>query len=478
MTEDCWFHELQKTFDWGELMKTALSQGGEWSELFWERSDSTVIRSQARRIEELSSGIDEGAGLRVLVGGRTVYGFTNNLTPEGFLELARQVATGVRAEKTKVSWNPSLLAGENRSPIVSPLNHVPVTSKLELVRRFEKLAWETPNAIQVRTMLADRRRRVFVARSDGILGLDDKCYVSMRGSITGEKDGLTQSVGENIGGLWGLEHFEQESPEQLATRLNSRLQNMLKAVAAPSGTLPVVLAGRAGGTLCHEAVGHGLEADLAEMGLSVYAGRLGQKVASDIVTVIDDATLPHKRGTHVMDDEGTVGACNVLIEKGVLKSYMYDQKMALRKNRTSTGNGRRQSYMVPPMVRMTNTFIAPGTHDADKILRETPEGLYVAQMGGGQVDTVTGNFVFAVTEAYLIRHGELAEAVRGATLIGNGPKVLQEVDRVAGDLGFSIGMCGKNRQSVPVSDAQPTMRVPHLTVGGTVPASNYFTKHK
>jgi len=230
----------------------------------------------------------------------------------------------------------------------------------------------------------------------------------------------------------------------------------------------VVLSSEAGGTMIHEAVGHGLEADLALQKLSVYSGKVGEKVASPLITVLDDSTIPYKRGAFFYDDEGIESQKTLLIDKGVLKSYMYDRLNAMKAGVESTGNGRRESYHHRPIPRMTNTMIAPGTTDPDSIIRSLDKGLFVKKMGGGQVNTVNGDFVFEVTEGYLIDGGRAGEPVRGATLTGNGPEVLMNIDMVGSDLGFGIGTCGKDAQGVPVADAQPTLRIPEIVVGGDV----------
>jgi TldD protein len=241
---------------------------------------------------------------------------------------------------------------------------------------------------------------------------------------------------------------------------------MLEAPLAPSGPMTVVVASEAGGTLVHEAVGHGLEADLAREGLSVYQDKLGQNVAGPTITVLDDPTLPGKRGSFLFDDEGTASKRNVLIDRGVLKSYMNNRIYANRDGVAPTGNGRRESYRHRPIVRMTNTMIAPGNDDPAAILKSVDRGLYVTRMGSGQVNTVNGDFVFEVSEGFLINKGQVGDAVRGATLTGNGPAVLQTIDRIGNDLGYGIGTCGKDGQGVPVADAQPTLRIPEITVGG------------
>ena len=232
--------------------------------------------------------------------------------------------------------------------------------------------------------------------------------------------------------------------------------------------MPVVISSDAGGTMIHEAVGHGLEADLAQEGLSVYSDKLGKQVASPLITVIDDATLPNKRGSFSFDDEGVPSQKTVLVENGLLKGYMYDRLTAMKDNTVSTGNGRRESYEWRPIPRMTNTFIALGSSSPHETVKSVEKGLFVKKMGGGEVNTVTGEFVFEVSEGYLIEKGKLGEPVRGATLIGRGPDILKSIDMVGNDFGFSIGTCGKDAQGVPVSDAMPTIRIPEIVVGGKV----------
>jgi len=272
---------------------------------------------------------------------------------------------------------------------------------------------------------------------------------------------------EPIAGTKGYEIFNETPPEEIAATAAKRALSMLSASPAPSGPMPVVIAGEAGGTMIHEAVGHGLEADLAREGLSVYKDRLEQQVASKLISIYDDSTLAGNRGSFACDDEGSPSQRTCLIENGTLKSYLHNRITATRDGIASTGNGRRQSYAYPPIVRMTNTLIAAGNDDPASIVSSTPKGLFVKKMGGGQVNTVNGDFVFDVQEGYLIENGKIGEPVRGATLAGNGPKVLEIIDKVGNDVGFSIGTCGKNGQEAPVTCGQPTLRIPEIVVGGT-----------
>ncbi|MGB6065839.1 MAG: TldD/PmbA family protein [Desulfomonilaceae bacterium] len=291
---------------------------------------------------------------------------------------------------------------------------------------------------------------------------------------TAQRGGLVQTGYEPVGGQVGLEFFRTKSPAAIASLAATRALMMLGAREAPSGRMPVVLHSDAGGTMIHEAVGHGLEADFIGQNMSVYAHSLGAKVASPAVSVVDDPTVPGLRGSYPFDDEGTPSQRTRLIEKGELKNFLYDRLNAMKQDAASTGNGRRESYRHKPIPRMSNTMVLPGSIDPLQVLRDTPTGLLVKRMGGGQVNPVNGDFVFEVAEGYLIENGHQGDPVRGATLVGNGPQVLRSIDMVGNDLGFGIGTCGKDGQGVPVSDAQPTLRIgtpdqpdTWITVGGT-----------
>jgi TldD protein len=314
----------------------------------------------------------------------------------------------------------------------------------------------------------ESRQQVVIANSDGAMVEDDRLYLTALVHVVAADGDVIQTGYEPVGGLAGMELLDAYPLTKAAETAARRAVMMLSARKAPAGRMPVVLSSEAGGTMIHEAVGHGLEADLAQSGLSVYSNRIGDRIASPLITVVDDATLESKRGSFRFDDEGTDAERTILVDKGILKTFMYDRLTAIKDGTTSTGNGRRESYKNRPIPRMTNTMITPGESDPGEILRTTPEGLFVKKMGGGQVNTVNGDFVFEVSEGYLIENGSIGEPVRGATLTGNGPHVLMSIDRVGSDLGFSIGTCGKDGQGSPVSDAQPTLRIPDITVGGIV----------
>lgn len=468
--------------DFERVLRSALRNGGDLSELFFEETASTRVIYEGGKVDQVIDGTDRGAGLRIIFEGKSVYGYTTDLTEGALLSLAETLSEavtthGAQSGTKSIQWSminqPS--AEIQGYQVKLPARNAPLSQKIEIVKRAEKAARDAlPEARQVTAVLLDSCRKILIANSDGSVSTDEKFYLQSYVQVVGERDGRVETAHESDGGYVGLEFFDSVSPESLGKEAARRVGVLLSAKPAPAGTMPVVIASEAGGTMIHEAVGHGLEADLACNGLSVYQGKLGKQVASPLITVLDDGTMPAKRGSYRFDDEGTPSQKNTLIENGVLKGYLVDRLSAMKFDMMATGNGRRESFRHKPIVRMTNTYIAPGKDDPASILSATSYGLFVKAMGGGQVNTVTGDFVFAVTEGYLIREGKLAEPIRGATLVGNGPRVLSIVDRVGNDLGFSTGTCGKDGQGAPVTDAQPTIRIPELTVGGEVPVETYF----
>lgn len=472
------------------ILRRALRNGGALSELFFEETSATRVIIEDGKLDQLTDGIDRGAGLRIIFDGRQVYGYSTDLSQKALMSLAEALSeavqdpSGVRAAKApapekSIEWGkPRQPSGGIASYQVSRSpRQAGLADKIRIAQRAEAAARaELPEARQVTAAVSDSLRRILVINSDGVVSPDSKTYIQAMVQVVGEKAGRVESAHESDGGYQGLEFFDEVTPESLGSAAARRVKILLDAKPAPAGTFPVVIAAEAGGTMIHEAVGHGLEADLACNGLSVYQGKIGQQVASPLITVLDDGTMPGKRGSFAYDDEGTPSQKNTLIENGTLRGYLVDRLSAMKFDMMATGNGRRESFRSKPIVRMTNTYIAPGKDDPERILRDTPYGVYVKAMGGGQVNTVTGDFVFAVTEGYLIRDGKLGDPIRGATLVGNGPRVLSIVDRLGNDLGFKTGTCGKDGQGAPVTDAQPTMRIPELTVGGEVPAETYWKR--
>jgi TldD protein len=458
--------------DHGVLQATldhALRGGGDFAEVFVEDRRSSNARFDDGRIEELVSGHDRGAGLRVVRGDTTGFAHTADLSPEGLLQAAEAAAGAARGGG----------GGTNTVALGAPASHpiergivLPETvekrRKVDLLARADAAARESGSAItSVTAGYADARRRILVANSDGLLADDDRVRTRMSVQCVATGDTGMQSAHEAPGRTMGFELFDMVSPENVGRSAARRALTLLEAVPAPSGRLPVVLKKGAGGVLFHEACGHGLEADHILKDASVFKGQMGESVATPLVTIVDDGGYAHEWGTLAIDDEGHPAQRNVLIENGVLTDYMWDVVRARKEGRAPSGNGRRETYRHLPMPRMTNTFLLEGETDPDEIVRGVDFGIYAVQLGGGQVDPATGDFVFGITEAYLIEKGQITRPIRAAQLIGNGPEVLRMVDAVGNDFDTWTGMCGKQGQSVPVSSGQPTVLVREMTVGGT-----------
>jgi TldD protein len=453
--------------DLGKILKRALKNGGDFAEVFEELSHSTHLQREGRRFEKIFNGADAGVGLRVVHGGKTAYAYSNEITEPNLLRLADGLADAVKAGVFDRDIAFQEKSADWRQVIQVDPTAVGIPEKIKVLQEADDLAWGIDSRlVQVTTSYRDHLRHIRIANSLGELCEDRQIYVVFVVQAVASDGSNLQTGYEPLGGTRGFETLSGGAALQTAEIAARRAIRMLEAPLAPSGPMTVVVASEAGGTLVHEAVGHGLEADLAREGLSVYQDKLGQNVAGPAITVLDDPTLPGKRGSFLFDDEGTASKRNVLIDRGVLKSYMNNRIYADRDGVAPTGNGRRESYRHRPIVRMTNTMIAPGNDDPAAILKSVDRGLYVTRMGSGQVNTVNGDFVFEVSEGFLINKGRLGDAVRGATLTGNGPAVLQTIDRIGNDMGYGIGTCGKDGQGVPVADAQPTLRIPEITVGG------------
>jgi TldD protein len=451
-------------------LSTALRGGGEFAEVFVEDRRSSSAVFDDGKVEELTSGHDRGAGIRVVVGETTGFAHTADLTEAGLRTAAEAAAAAARGGGGGVREIALTRAQVVRSHSVriAP-EDVAKGTKVALLGRANDAARSASGAItQVMARYGDSHRRILVANSDGLLAEDDQIRTLFSISCVATGDTGMQTGRESIGRTVGFELFDEYDIEELAHHAADRALTKLRARPAPSGTMTVVVGPGGGGVLFHEACGHGLEADLVGKGASVFAGRKGQQVASPLVTLVDDGTMPTEWGCFGIDDEGHAAQRNVLIQDGVLTDYMWDHLRARKEGRASSGNGRRQSYMHLPMVRMTNTVIGNGTADPASIVASTERGVYVAQLGGGQVNTATGDFVFGMQEAYLIENGEITEPLREGNLIGNGPQVLNDIDVLGND--FSMGhpgTCGKDGQGVPVGDGTPTLRVTRLTIGGT-----------
>jgi TldD protein len=453
------------------VLREALRRGGDFAEVFVEDRASTSIFLDDRKVEELSTGHDKGAGIRVIVGETTGFAHTADLSEKGLLAAAEAAAAVARAGGGGVRKVALSRQVTNHQPVRTLPSTVPKSAKVEILLRSDDAARSAGGAIvQASAGYGDSRRRILVANSAGLLVADDCVRTRLFVTCVASGDGGMQTGSESLAYTLGHEVFDDHPVEGVAEQAARRALTKLEARPAPSGVLPVVLKRGSGGILFHEACGHGLEADHILKDSSVFVGRVGHVVAGPGVTLVDDGTLGPNWGSLAVDDEGHAAQRNVLIEDGVLADYMWDYLRARKESRTSSGNGRRQSYQDLPMVRMTNTFLLPGTEDPDEIVAQTPHGVYVAQLGGGQVDTATGDFVFGMTEAYLIEDGLITQPLRNANLIGNGPEVLSRIDAIGNDFDMSPGTCGKDGQSISVGCGQPTLRVSGVTIGGTASA--------
>ncbi len=454
------------------VLAEAKAHGAPFAEIYVEDRRNTSVSFDDGRVDQVSNGRDRGAGIRVVRGETTGYAHTADLSEASLLAAARAAAdaAGVGDGETRMvavgDRRPD--SGTSRPVVTSPAD-VSKATRVDLLRAADEAARSASSSIvQVSAGIGDSVKRILVANTDGVFVTDEVTRVLFRISAVADGDTGMQTGSESLGHTRGWEVFDEISVEDLARSAADQAVLKLRARPAPSGQMPVVIARGTGGVLFHEACGHGLEADHVAKGASVYAGKVGELVASPLVTLVDDGTIAGEWGTRSFDDEGHATRRNVLISDGVLVDYMWDHLRATRGDRPVSGNGRREDYTSLPMVRMTNTFVLAGPDDPADIISTTSNGVYVAKLGGGSVNTATGDFVFGMREAYLIEDGRITEPLREGNLIGNGPQVLRDIDMLGDDFDMGgPGTCGKDGQGVPVGTGQPTLRVSSLTVGGT-----------
>ena len=451
-----------------DVLAAALASGGDWSEVYAEHRDSTSIAIEDHRVERLSSGRDLGAGVRVVKGPQAAYAYTNVLTRESLLSAARAAAAALTGSQVATVADLTEAQATVQHPVRLAPGAADKGAKVALTRRAEQAAWAQGGEVrQVTASYADVRQRIFLANSLGHLSDTTRTRIRLMAQVVAARDGLVQTGFEGPGGMAGLELFDEIAPESIGEKAAQQALRLLDSEPSPAGEMTVVLHAGGGGVLFHEACGHGLEADAIAKDTTVYAGTRGQRVGSPIFSGVDDATVPNAWGSLGFDDEGIPAQRTVLFEGGVQVGLMSDRISAGKLATTSTGNGRRQSYAHVPLPRMTNSLVLPGESEPAAIVADVERGLYAEGLGGGEVDPATGDFVFGVTEAYLIEHGELTRRVRGANLIGNGPRILGLIDAIGTDFELKQGMCGKDGQWVPVAFGTPTLRIARLTVGGT-----------
>ena len=460
--------------DEGHLTTTlgSMMRGGvDYADLYFQVSRQESWTVEDRIIREGSFSLDQGVGVRAVSGEKTGFAYSDELV----LPALEHAASAARAIARK-GESKSLQAWQKADssalyPALDPTASVTDAQKTTMLAEIEAATRDLDSRVeQVIISLSSNQDLVLVAASDGTLAADVRPLVRLNVSVILEQDGRREQGYSGGGARADLNYFlAGDIPLQFAQEAVRQAVVQLEASAAPAGMMPVVLGPGWPGILLHEAVGHGLEGDFNRKGTSAFSGRVGEKVASELCTIVDDGTLQNRRGSLAVDDEGTPGQYNVLVENGVLKGYMQDKLNAGLMGVAPTGNGRRESYAHMPMPRMTNTYMLAGPHDHDDIIASVDKGLYAPNFGGGQVDITSGKFVFSASEAYLIENGKVTTPVKGAMLIGDGPEVLTRISMVGNNLEFDtgVGTCGKEGQSVPVGVGQPTLRIDELTVGGT-----------
>lgn len=456
----------QKTMS--ELISIVLHGGADFVEVFAEHSKNNRIGYSDRRIETVSDRVISGVGIRGFVGTRTYFASTTDLSPSGLRACAQRVAQAVGSPVDRI---PDFALVERINPNIHPITSVPSTVpakvRADLLRSACAKAYDASDKIiQVSGALLAMEKSFTVANSEGLYTSDRQIRTRMSVSAVASNGTENQEGSSSPGRSMGLELFDQISPESIGAEAARQALVNLRAVPCPSGTMPVAIENGFGGVIFHEACGHSLEASSVGTGMSQMAGKLGQQIANPKVTAIDDGTIPNAWGSCNIDDEGNPMRRRVLIENGVLKSYMIDRLGSRRMNMPHTASGRRQDYSYETTSRMTNTFIANGPDKNEDIISSIEYGIYAAAMGGGSVQPFTGAFNFAVREGYLIRNGKICEPVRGASLIGTGSEVIQNIDMVGQNLATAQGVCGSSSGDVPTDVGQPLLRVSRITVGG------------
>lgn len=452
------------------LLAVALSLGGDYADLFFEYRAAGGLAFDEGILKAASRGVSVGVGVRVQRGDATGYAYTEDLAWESMkraAETAAQIATGGGGSE-KIELRPRTISRRYELPTISL--DVPGLDKRALLERASKAALAaSPEIVKAEASFAEEIREILIATSSGVMVHDVQPLLRFSVRAIAERAGKRQEGSSGGGGRMTMGYFDDKSPEVHAREAARQAVTMLDAREAPAGEMEVVLAPGDSGILLHEAVGHGLEADFNRKGTSNYTGQVGKEVASELCTVVDDATLLQSRGTINVDDEGNEPQRSVLIENGTLSGYMHDRLSAKHYKLTPTGNGRRESFSSSPLPRMTNTILLAGPHDPEEIVRSVKRGVFAKRFGGGQVDISNGDFVFSLTESYLIEDGKITSPLKGVNLIGNGPDVLRKVTMLGTDLETSDGIwtCGKDGQSVPVGVGCPTIKIDRITVGGT-----------
>ena len=450
-----------------KVIDKALSNGADFAEVFVEDTYNSRIQFNDNKTKQNVVGKDFGAGVRVFYGTTAIYAYTNDLSEKSLLSAAEAVSKAVKGNDVTKPINLIKHDFTNIHPIAIPNNLVAKSDKIEFIRKVNAAARNFNDMIsQVDISLTERMQNVMIANSEGLWAEDSRNYTRVGITSIASNGSEKQSAGIGPGGHIGYEFINSLDPVELGQSTAEVALTMLKADYAPSGKFPVVIDNGFGGVIFHEACGHALETTSIAKGASVFCGKMDQQIANSVVTAIDDGTIPNAWGSENIDDEGMPVQKTVLIENGILKSYMVDKMGSIKTGYACTGSGRRQSYQFAPASRMRNTYIASGTSKLKDLISSVDYGIYAKKMGGGSVMPGTGNFNFAVSEGYIIRNGKIAEPVRGATLIGNGADALMKISMVADNLDQAQGMCGSVSGSIPTNVGQPAVKIDEILVGG------------
>jgi len=450
-----------------KILMEALSTGGDFAEIFIEKKRVSSLFMTEGKLETSNSGKDFGMGIRIFKGVYSVYGYTNNMEEDSLINSAKKLSKSIEGIKEDINIELNEVKLQNINKIEIYPEDVKKSEKVNIMRKAYNAAKNyDPIIKEVRVSYSDVKQEVIIANSEGLYTEDERIRSRISIESIAEENGEMQTGRMSPGASMGFEFLRDLDVESYAREASRIAKTMLYADYCPSGKMPVIIDHKFGGVIFHEACGHGLEATSVAKGNSIFAGKIGEKIASPLVTFVDDGTLKNEWGSLTVDDEGTKTRRNILIEKGILKGYMIDKLNGRRMGMESTGSGRRESYKYAPTSRMTNTFILNGESTLEEMIKSTKKGLYAKYMGGGSVNPATGDFNFAVMEGYLIEDGKITKPVRGATLIGNGGEVLKEIDMVGNNLGYGQGMCGSVSGSVPTNVGQPSIKIRNVLVGG------------
>jgi TldD protein len=451
-----------------DVLRAARRRGGSFAEIFVEERANTSIRLDDGKVEELTTGVDRGAGVRVAVGTSYGYAYSNRLDRDSLVEAAEAASAALRAGGRGEVRDLTALPGRRTNRVERPASDVAPADKVGWLQEVDDAARSfSSEVVQVVGVYSDSVQRKLIATSDGRWVEEERPRIRLAAQVVARRGDVIQTGNYGPGACSGVELLDRFPPRAIAEKAADRAVTMLGSIPAPAGEMTVVLGPGAGGVLFHEAVGHPLEADAIDKEASVYVGKVGTQCASALIDGVDDATIPNGWGSFDFDDEADPAERTVLFDKGVLQGYLYDRLRAEKHGVPSTGNSRRESYAAPPVPRMTNTNILPGSSNPDDVIASTDRGVYVTNLGGGQVNPASGDFVFGISVGFLIEGGKVSTPVRGANLIGRAIEVMSSVDAVADDFDTWEGVCGKDGQAAPVGTGSPTLRIARITVGGT-----------